>query len=224
MDGDSIIKNTIAAYGRLQAYEDHGYANLISFGADASEVSNSITFKTYYSKKDGLSLDWMGSSDKVLLSKIADAIEICSSNKALIKVDKKVRKKCSAEQALMIAGTASVDIGLIIPPLLLVDLKPALKPLSLFSATMSKLSGIAIVDDVECYKVFVLLKSPPWVGTFFIGQSDFLIRKFENERNLDVPKDKQSEIPDELVGSLPIHREQRAWFKGLKFKGLNTNT
>lgn len=216
MDVSSIIKASIDVYRNLAFYEDHGYVSSESIEADSSEISNSITFETRYSKTTGLTLSWFGKPDS-LFSRIADSIEICTNKKAFIKVKQKVRKTCSPEQALTIAGAGGGgDVGLIIPPLLLLDTTPLPKPFSLHSVTMAKLDGIAIVDDLECYRVKVLLSNQPWVGTYFISQSDFLIRKFESQRKLDIPKEKQQGLPDDLVGSFPKTTCSKMWFKDLK--------
>jgi len=50
---------------------------------------------------------------------------------------------------------------------------------------------------------------------YFISQSDFLIRKFESQRKLDIPKEKQQGLPDELVGSFPKTTCSKIWFKDL---------
>jgi hypothetical protein len=215
MNANSIIEKTIDFYRGLAGYQDCGYSSVIVYDAQERELSHSATFQTNHSIQKGLSLSWYAGQETTL-SRVADTIEIGVDGASQIKVNQKVRKKCTALQAMRIAGGGG-NLGFVVLPVLMIEAVKHFKSFGLNSVSLSKLDGEAIVDDVECSIVKVVLSEMPWFGTYYIGKSDFIIRKFERERTIDIPKDMRSKFADDFFSEYPELRTEKLWFKDIKF-------
>lgn len=215
-DASAILIKTIKAYSDLAHYEDDGLCTSLTKYADGSTQQSCKSFITQFTAPFHLEFSWCD-YNSTLAPHLPDAVEIKNSKQAVIKCHEKTYKKCLPEEAVRFAVGLSGCAGAVVLPLLLNSLS-GFNNTSLAAIVSSRLIADEVVDGHLCYRVLVELSTFPWIGLYFISKSDYLIRKFENERSInpaEMATDTGALTPDALQ---PRTSTQEIWFKNVRFK------
>jgi len=215
-EASAILNKTVETYSDFAHYEDDGLCTTITKYADGSTQESCKSFVTQFTAPLKLQFAWCDYSS-TLAPHLPDAIEIKNSKQSIVKKHEKTFKKCQPEEAMKFAVGLSNGAGAIVLPLLVTSLS-GLKTTSLASVVSARLTADEVVDGFLCYRILVELSTFPWIGVYFISKADYLIRKFENERSINLSEmvsDTGSLTQEELQ---PRASSQQIWFKNVRFK------